>query len=140
MIRTDAYYEQKLKQVLGKNLNGFEIEGARTKHPKIHVAYTDYKPVPIVRAELQMVMPEVDFTEVDRQFTNGAYAFYFLEYLLFAKFSKILDGGQEYDIMEFVNADMFDYDFSQYHYSYTSGSQYGDELRKQKEQEDENHE
>ena len=109
MRRTPAYYRNKVEKILGNNLAGFSVEYADTKHPVIEISYFDFKPQPIVRAELQMSMPEVEFAKIERDYTDDVLKFFFIE-RLFGGNVKIIVDGEQYRIDDYVVSELYDED------------------------------
>lgn len=109
MRRTSAYYRNKVEKILGNNLAEFSMECADTKHPVIEISYFDFKPQPIVRAELQMAMPEVDFAKIGRDYTDDVLKFFFIE-RLFDGDVKIIVDGEQYGIVDYVMSELYDED------------------------------
>ena len=69
--REEAYL-QKALGLLGHRLKVFDVKWYGG-HPVAQVVYWDYKVSIITRAELQQLMPEVEFATVKREFSDAAF-------------------------------------------------------------------
>ncbi len=65
-------YLQKALGLLGHRLKVFDVKWYGG-HPVAQVVYWDYKVSIITRAELQQLMPEVEFATVKREFSDAAF-------------------------------------------------------------------
>ena len=64
-------YKEKAIALLGHHMQVFECRWYGG-HPVVQIAYNDYKVSIITRAELQQLMPEVEFASVIREFSTAA--------------------------------------------------------------------
>ena len=64
-------YKEKAIALLGHHMQVFECRWYGG-HPVVQIAYYDYKVSIITRAELQQLMPEVEFASVIREFSTAA--------------------------------------------------------------------
>ena len=113
-LQLKKQYEQKVRSVLGNHMERFEIECAETDHPIIHLMYVDFKPAPIVRAKLQMMMPEVEFAEISREFSQGAYAYYFTEGYLNNSFKISCNQFGPTPLLDYITSGLYNFDLSRF--------------------------
>lgn len=108
-----SYYQGLISSYLGNHLERLEIECADTPHPVVHLMYVDFQPAPVVRTQLQMMMPEVEFAEISREFSQAAYAYYFMEAYLGNTFYISTSNLKPTPIMDYITSGLFNTDLSQ---------------------------
>ena len=109
-----SYYQGLISSYLGNHLERLEIECADTPRPVVHLMYVDFQPAPIVRTHLQMMMPEVEFAEISREFSQAAYAFYFIESYLNNSFAISASNLKPTPIMDYITSGLYNTDLSQF--------------------------
>lgn len=87
------HYKEVAKGLLGHRLCAFNAYYQGTR-PQVMLVYWDYKPRLVTQAELQELMPEVEFVMVKREFSPAARLSVFEDIMLKSEY-KIEKEGQE---------------------------------------------
>lgn len=90
----ERQFEQLAVGLLGHRLKVFECKWYGG-HPVVQVVYWDYKVSIITRAELQQLMPEVEFATVKREFSTAAMMEQLWEVAVEEKHRIAIDGREE---------------------------------------------
>lgn len=85
------HYEELAKGLLGHRLCAFNWDFIGDR-PQVMLVYWDYKPRLITQAELQELMPEVEFVMVKREFSRAALLSVFEEIMRNQEYHIIRDG------------------------------------------------
>lgn len=113
MERTDSYYVEKIKSVLGNFVTHVDVLHPNTPHPLAHIQYRDYKPQPEVRKELHDMMPELEIEQLERDFSNEALNDYF-RMEMFSEDVKVVTPEGPVDIMAYMWSKMYDLSYLQF--------------------------
>ena len=112
------HYASRIQSFLGNSLERLDIECADTGHPIIKLMYVDFKPAPVVRAELQMMMPEVEFAEISREYSQRAYLFYFADTYLCNAFKISSTQVPPTPLLDYLTSGLYNLDLSRFEITY----------------------
>lgn len=109
-------YLQKALGLLGHRLKVFDVKWYGG-HPVAQVVYWDYKVSIITRAELQQLMPEVEFATVKREFSVAAFCQQ-LFVIMVDKCPSVSIDGATATLQEHCERMLYDTDLAREHLRY----------------------